>query len=67
MKALLTFMSLTLTPSLLALTTGCSSALEVWKVLENKFSSILRSHVMNLKGELHNLKKGAEYVDVFLQ
>ena len=65
-KALLTFMSSTLSPSILALTMGCSSALEVWKVLENRFSSISRSHVMNLKGELHNLKKGADSVDLYL-
>ncbi|KAL0015469.1 hypothetical protein SO802_002538 [Lithocarpus litseifolius] len=66
-KALLTFMSSTLTPTILALTVGCSSALEVWKVLENRFSSISRSHVMNLKGELHNIKKGADLVDLYLQ
>ena len=54
-KALLTFISSTLSPSIFALTVGCTSALEVWKVLENRFSSISRSHVMNLKGELHNL------------
>ena len=66
-KALLTFMSSTLTPSILALTVGCSSALEVWKVLENKFSSISRSHVMNLKSELHNIKKGTNSVDLYLQ
>nr|POE46099.1 hypothetical protein CFP56_34157 [Quercus suber] len=39
-KALLTFISSTLTPSILALTVGCTSAMEVWKVLENRFSSI---------------------------
>ena len=66
-KALLTFMSSTLTPSILALTVGCSSALEVWKVLENRLSSISKSHVMNLKGELHNIKKGAYSVDLYLQ
>ena len=66
-KALLTFMSSTLTSSILALTVGCSSALEVWKVLENKFSSISRSHVMNLKSELHNIKKGTNSVDLYLQ
>ena len=66
-KASLTFMSSTLTPSILDLTVGCTSALEVWKVLENKFSSISRSHIMNLKGELHNLKKGTNYVDLHLQ
>ena len=66
-KALLTFLSSTLTPSILALTVGCSLALEVWKVLENRFSSISRSHVMNLKGELHNIKNGADSVDLYLQ
>lgn len=57
----------TLSPSILALTMGCSIAMEVWKVLENTFSSISRSHILNLKGELHNLKKGADFVDVYLQ
>ena len=66
-KALLTFISSTLTPSVLAITVGCSSAQEVWKVLENRFSLILRSHVMNLKGELHNVKKASDYVDAYLQ
>ena len=66
-KALLTFISSTLTPLVLAIIVGCSSALEVWKVLENRFSSILRSHVMNLKGELHNVKKGSNSIDTYLQ
>ena len=66
-KALLTFISSTLSPTILALIVGCTSTMEVWKVLENRFSSISRSHVMNLKGELHNLKKGADTIDVYLQ
>jgi len=66
-KALLTFMSSTLSPSILALTVGCTTLIDVWKVFENRFSSISRSHVMNLKGELHNIRKGSETVDVYLQ
>ena len=66
-KGLLTFISSTLSPSVLSLTIGCTSALKVWKVLENRFSSISRSHVINLKGELHNLKKGADFVDAYLR
>jgi len=66
-KALLTFISSSLTPSVLAITVGCSSAQEVWKVLENRFSLISMSHVMNLKGELHNVKKGFDSVDTYLQ
>ena len=66
-KAPLTFINSTITPSVLAITVGCSSDLEVWKVLENRFSSFSRSHVMNLKGELHNVKKGSDSVDTYLQ
>ena len=66
-RALLTFMSYTLSPSILALTLGCTSATDVWKVLEYRFSSISRSRVLNLKGELHNMKKGSNSVDVYLQ
>ena len=63
----MTFISTTLTPSILAITVGCSSAQEVWTVLENRFSSISRSHVMNLKGELHNVKKGFDSMDSYLK
>ena len=66
-KALLAFISSTLSPSILALIVGCAIAIEVWKVLENMFSSISRSHIMNLKGELHNLKKWSGFVDIYLQ
>ena len=66
-KALLTFINSTLSPSVLALIVGCASAIEVWKVLENSFSSVSRSHIMNLKCELHNLRKGNDIVDVYLQ
>ena len=66
-RALLTFISSTLSPTVLALTVGCASAMEVWKVLENRFSSVSRSHILNLKSELHNLKKGSDTVDVYLQ
>ena len=66
-RTLLTFINSTFTPSVLAIIVGCSFAREVWKVLENRFSSISRSHMMNLKGELHNVKKGSDPVDVYLQ
>ena len=47
-KALLNFMSSALTTPIVALTVCCNSTMEVWKVLENLFFSISRSHVMNL-------------------
>ena len=51
----------------LALTVGCNSTQAVWKLLENRFSLVSRSHIMNLKGEIHNIKKGTDSVDVYLQ
>ena len=60
-------MNSTLSPSILALTIGCTSAIDVWKVLENRFSSISGSHVMNLKGESYNMKKGSDSINVYLQ
>lgn len=65
-KALPTFMSSTLSPFVLALTVGCTSTMDVWRVLENKFSAISRSHVMNLKGELHNIIKWSDSIDVYM-
>ena len=66
-KALVIFISSTLTPSILALTMGCHLATKVWKVLENRFSSISRSHIMNLQGEIHSIKKGTDFIDIYLQ
>ena len=66
-KELFTFISLTLTPSILALTMGYHLATKVWKVLENRFSSISRSHIMNLQGELYSIKKGIDFIDLYLQ
>lgn len=59
-------MSSMLSPSILALIVGFTFAIDVCKVLEDSFSSISRSYVMNLKGELHNMKKGSNSVDVYL-
>ena len=46
---------------------GQNSALSVWKTLEHRFTSTLRANVLNLKIELHNLKKGSDFVSSYLQ
>jgi hypothetical protein len=46
---------------------GHNSAQEVWKTLEHRFTSTSRANVLNLKIELHNLKKGTESVSLYLQ
>lgn len=60
-------MTYTFSPSILALIVGCTTVMEVWKVLENRFSSISILHVMNFKGELRNIKKGTDSMDLYLQ
>lgn len=66
-KTLLTFICSTLSPTTFTLTMGCNFAQAVWELLENHFSSVLRFHIINLKGEIHNIKKGTGSVDVYLQ
>ena len=44
----------------------CSSDL-VWKVLEKRFASISRSHVMSLRNELNAIKKGFDSIDSCFQ
>uniref|UniRef100_A0A2N9FT93 Integrase catalytic domain-containing protein n=1 Tax=Fagus sylvatica TaxID=28930 RepID=A0A2N9FT93_FAGSY len=66
-QALLTLINSTLSSSVLSMVVGHNSAQEVWKTLEQRFTSTSRSNVLNLKIELHNLKKGSESMTSFLQ
>jgi hypothetical protein len=65
-QALLTLINSTLSPSVLSMVVGHNSAQEVWKTLEHRFTSTSRANVLNLKIELHNLKKGTESVSLYL-
>ena len=64
-QALFTFINFTLTPPILALKVGQKSGTEVWKILNKRFASISRSHILGLRNELMSLKKGTETIDSF--
>ena len=66
-QAMFTFTNSTLSLAILALTVGQKSAKGVWKVLEKRFSSISRSHVMSLHNELSAIKKGTDIIDGYFQ
>ena len=68
-QALFTFINstLSLSPSILALTVGQKSGKGVWKILEKCFSSVSRSHILSLRNELMSLKKGSESMNSFFQ
>ena len=62
-----TFINSTLSPAILALTIGQKSAKGVWKVLEKRFASVSRSHVMSLRNEQSVVKKGSNTIDGYFQ
>uniref|UniRef100_A0A2N9HEG5 Retrotransposon Copia-like N-terminal domain-containing protein n=1 Tax=Fagus sylvatica TaxID=28930 RepID=A0A2N9HEG5_FAGSY len=66
-QALLTLINSTLSTPVLSMVVGHNSAQAVWKTLEQRFTSTSRENVLNLKIELHNLKKGGESVNSYLQ
>uniref|UniRef100_A0A2N9H369 CCHC-type domain-containing protein n=1 Tax=Fagus sylvatica TaxID=28930 RepID=A0A2N9H369_FAGSY len=66
-QALLTLINSTLSPPVLSMVVGQNSAQAVWKTLEQRFTSTSRANVLNLKIELHNLKKGGESISSYLQ
>jgi hypothetical protein len=66
-QALLTLINSTLSSAVLSMVVGHNSAQAVWKTLEHRFTSTSRSNILNLKIELHNLKKGTESVSLYLQ
>ena len=64
-QAMFTFLNSTLSPAILALIVGQKSARGVWRVLERRFASISRSHVISLCNELNAIKKGNELIDSY--
>nr|POE68530.1 hypothetical protein CFP56_47928 [Quercus suber] len=66
-RALFTFLNSTLSPSVLAFIVGQKSGRGVWKVLEKRFASVSRSHVLSLRDELMSIRKGLESMDSFFQ
>ena len=62
-----TFINSTLSPTILTLTVGQRSAKGVWKVLEKRFASVSRSHVMSLRNELSAVKKRTYSIDGYFQ
>ena len=62
-----TFLNSTLSPAILALTVGQKTARGVWRMLEKRFASVSRSHVMSLRNELNAIKKGVDSTDGYFR
>uniref|UniRef100_A0A2N9GJJ1 Retrovirus-related Pol polyprotein from transposon TNT 1-94-like beta-barrel domain-containing protein n=1 Tax=Fagus sylvatica TaxID=28930 RepID=A0A2N9GJJ1_FAGSY len=67
-QGLLTLINSTLSPTALSLVVGQTTAHGVWSILEKRYTSASRSNILNLKMELHNIKKeSTDSVNTYLQ
>ncbi|KAM1719673.1 hypothetical protein ACFX12_021452 [Malus domestica] len=66
-KALMTHITATLSPAALSSVIGCQSSKEMWINLKERFSSMTRTSIVQMKIDLQNIKKGAESIDLNLQ
>uniref|UniRef100_A0A2N9IX43 CCHC-type domain-containing protein n=1 Tax=Fagus sylvatica TaxID=28930 RepID=A0A2N9IX43_FAGSY len=66
-QALKTLINATLSPSAITLVIGQTTAQGVWQVLERRYTSLSRTHVLSLKAELDRVKKSStETMTVYL-
>ena len=66
-KTLFSLLSSTLSPSAKSLVMGQTTASGIWKVILNRYTSISRSSIVNLKRELNSIKKNSDSVTQYLQ
>ncbi|XXG59573.1 hypothetical protein AAC387_Pa04g1633 [Persea americana] len=65
-QQVLRWINATLSKAVLAHVVGCQSAQEVWLALESRFASLSRSHIIQLKTQLQNIKKGSQSISDYL-
>jgi hypothetical protein len=66
-KALFSLISATLSPSAISLVMGQTTASGIWKIIVNRYTSVSRSSIVNLKRELNSIKKNSDSVTDYLQ
>ncbi|PRQ49208.1 putative RNA-directed DNA polymerase [Rosa chinensis] len=65
-SALISMLINTLSPEALTLVTGCSSSMEVWLILKQRYATVSEAHVMQLKSTLQNIQKGSDSIEKYL-
>ncbi|GMY32382.1 cytokinin riboside 5'-monophosphate phosphoribohydrolase log1, partial [Fagus crenata] len=63
----MSLISATLSPSAHSLIIGQSLAFGMWTVLLKRYTSVSRSNILNLKKQLHDVKKNIDTVTQYLQ
>ncbi|XP_004310263.1 PREDICTED: uncharacterized protein LOC101298676 [Fragaria vesca subsp. vesca] len=65
-KALLGLLMATLDDEIMDVIVGSRSAKEAWSALIERFSTVSRANIMQLKTDLQTIKKGADNIDKYL-
>ncbi|KAA8523595.1 hypothetical protein F0562_010018 [Nyssa sinensis] len=66
-QALMTLLNATLSQTALSHVIGYSTSREAWLALERRFSASTRSNILQLKSALHNISKGKDSIDSYIQ
>lgn len=67
-RAITALINATLSPSTLSLVVGCKTAHETWLRIKTRFTALSRSHIMQIRTFLQNLrKKPNKSIDMFFQ
>ncbi|KAA8518236.1 hypothetical protein F0562_015710 [Nyssa sinensis] len=66
-QALMTLLNATLSQTALSHIIGYSTSREAWLALERRFSASTRSNILQLKSALHNISKGKDSIDLYIQ
>lgn len=65
--ALLSLLMATLEEDIVDVIIGCKSSQKAWMALQERFSSVSRVSIMQLKTELQTIRKGGESIEKYLQ
>ncbi|KAM1420566.1 hypothetical protein ACFX2I_002923 [Malus domestica] len=57
----------TLSPTAMSCIIGCLTSHDMWTNLKDRFSTVTKASIFQLKTELQNIKKGSDYVSQYLQ
>ncbi|KAA8526043.1 hypothetical protein F0562_007857 [Nyssa sinensis] len=63
----MTLLNATLSQTALSHVIGYSTSREAWLTLERRFSTLTRSNILQLKSILHNISKGKDSIDLYIQ
>lgn len=65
-RALISLIIATLSPEAMDYVVGCNSLMQAWSKLQQRYASVSRSTVMQLKTDFQTIQKGSDSIEKFL-